>query len=207
MSLWNRRFYESTRGRVIALLRGGTLTVEELAKALGVTDNAIRAQLTSLERDGLVRQQGLRRGAGKPSYFYALNPDFEPTLSRAYLPFLERLLHELGTRLTEEGLVEMLRQIGRRWASELGRSTGDMRARVAAASALLNELGGVTEVEEHNGEWSIRGRSCPLGVVVRENPRICVAVETLLSELLGTPVRERCDRSGERARCCFDVVG
>src|SRR3954469_24546948 len=93
---WERRFSESTKGKLVGLLRRSSLTVEEMASALGVTDNAIRAQLTSMERDGLVRQYGLRRGAGKPSYSYALTPEFEPALSRAYIPFLVRVLRQLA---------------------------------------------------------------------------------------------------------------
>jgi hypothetical protein len=30
-------------------------------------------------------------------------------------------------------------------------------------------------------------------------------VETLLTELVGAPVYEHCDR-GERPRCCFEIV-
>jgi predicted ArsR family transcriptional regulator len=182
-----------------------TLTVEELARSLGVTDNAVRAQLTSLERDGLVRQAGLRRGAGKPSYSFALTPEFEPTLSRAYIPLLVRLLRELRETMPEKRLVELLRRIGRRWGAELSMTTSDPKAKLAAASALLNELGGVTEVQANGGGCSIRGYSCPLGLAVQENPRVCVAVEALLSELLGATVQEHCDREGERARCCFEV--
>jgi predicted ArsR family transcriptional regulator len=64
MTPWRRRFFATTRGRLVALLRRREHTVVEL----GVTDNAIRAQLTGLERDGLVEQRGVRRGAGKPSF-------------------------------------------------------------------------------------------------------------------------------------------
>ena len=74
---WNQRFLSSTRGQVVALLRQGHSTVEELARALGLTDNAVRAHLASLERDGLVVQSGLRRGMRKPAYAYALTPDAE----------------------------------------------------------------------------------------------------------------------------------
>jgi predicted ArsR family transcriptional regulator len=196
---------ESTRGKLIALLRRASLTVEEMAKALGITDNAVRAQLTSLERDGVVRQDGLRRGAGKPSYSYALTPEFEPVLSRAYVPLLVRLLRELAERMPEKQLTGLLRDVGSHWADELPGTVGDPRSRVAAASALLNELGGVTEVEERNGRLAIRGYSCPLAAAVRENPGVCRAIEALLSQLLGTTVREHCERGGERARCCFEV--
>lgn len=207
LKVWEQRFNESTRGRVIALLRRGTLTVDEMARALGITDNAVRAQLAALERDGLVRQQGLRRGTGKPSYSYALAPEFEPLLSNAYIPLLLRLLHALGERMSPAEMAGLLRSVGRRWAAELRAPAGDARARAAAASALLNELGGVTEVAEHKGRPLIRGYSCPLSLAVKENPRMCLAIEALLSELLGRPVRECCERDGEKARCCFDVSG
>ena len=63
------RFMESTRGQIVSLLRRSARTVEELAGALGLTNNAIRNHLATLERDGIVRQEGIRRGpgAGKPA--------------------------------------------------------------------------------------------------------------------------------------------
>ncbi len=44
----------STRERVLDLLWRGRQTVDELARELGLTDNAVRAHLVALERDGLV---------------------------------------------------------------------------------------------------------------------------------------------------------
>ena len=53
------------------------MTVDELASAIGVTDNAVRLHLTALERDGLVRAEGVRRegSVGKPATLYAVTPD------------------------------------------------------------------------------------------------------------------------------------
>ena len=43
---WNQRFFASTRGQVVALLRQGHATVEELATALELTDDeGVRALL------------------------------------------------------------------------------------------------------------------------------------------------------------------
>src|ERR671921_321324 len=80
------RFLETTRGQMVALLRRGARTVEDLARTLGLTDNAIRNHLATLERDGIVRQEGVRRGprAGKPAVVYELHPDAEPFFSKAY---------------------------------------------------------------------------------------------------------------------------
>jgi predicted ArsR family transcriptional regulator len=198
--MWGRRFEESTRGKIVGLLRRAPHTVEEMAAALGLTDNAIRAQLVALERDGLVRQQGLRRGAGKPSYSYALSAEYEPVLSQAYIPLLLRVLRELGDRMPERQLARVLRAVGRRWAAELPR-VSDGKSKPAVASELLNSLGGVTTVERS----SVRGFSCPLALAVKENPRVCLAVEALLSGMLGVPVQEHCDRSSDRVQCCFEI--
>src|SRR5436190_23690399 len=86
-----------TRGQVVARLRRGPATVEELAKELKLTDNAIRLHLTSLERDGMVQRAGVRRtpSAGKPASLYELHKDAEVMLSRAYAPVLEALVDVL----------------------------------------------------------------------------------------------------------------
>ena len=59
---WNKRLLASTRGRILALLRAENRTVNDLAAILKLTDNAVRAHLVSLERDGLIQQHGTRRG-------------------------------------------------------------------------------------------------------------------------------------------------
>ena len=50
-SNWNQRFFSSTRGRILTLLRREKRTVEDLAGELTLTDNAVRAHLATLERD------------------------------------------------------------------------------------------------------------------------------------------------------------
>ena len=62
---WDERFFQSTRGRIVTLLRRSKSTVEGLARALDLTDNGVRAHLGVLERDGIVRQRGsVRSGSG-----------------------------------------------------------------------------------------------------------------------------------------------
>jgi len=204
LNTWNANPH-NTRGRIIGLLRRSPQTVEEMATALGVTDNAVRAQLASLERDGMVRQHGLRRGSGKPSFSYALKSEFEPLLSRAYIPMLVRLLRGIGQRLPPQQVTDLLNEVGRDWARELPQVSGDIKSKVVAASNLLNELGGVTEIEQEDRCLMIRGYSCPLALAVRENRGVCVAVQALLSRYIGEHVIEHCDREGERVHCRFEV--
>lgn len=202
---WDQRFPSSTRGRIVTLLRRASRTVEELAQALVLTDNAVRAHLATLERDGLVRQEGVRRGVGKPAYAYGLTPDAERLFPKAYGPVLHQLLDVLAERLEPDALDQTLREAGHRLAAGRAAPAGDLRGRIEPALALLGELGGLAELEEHDGTFVIRGYSCPLAAAVPGHPEVCRLAETLLTDVIGAPVRERCER-GERPRCSFEVA-
>ncbi|HKH37050.1 MAG TPA: helix-turn-helix domain-containing protein [Rubrobacter sp.] len=205
---WDQRFFESTRGQIVTLLRRSGRTVEDLARALDLTNNGVRPHLTILERDGLVRQRGsVRRssGGGKPAYVYELTEEAEDLFPKAYAPVLGRLLDVLAERLGLEESEALLRSVGRRLVEGKTVPPDSTRARLEAAADVLNELGGLVELEEHDGGFVIRGYSCPLAGVTPEHPEVCRMAETLIAELAGVPVHERCDR-GERPRCCFEVA-
>ena len=81
---------------------------------------------------------------------------------------------------------------------------GTLRERVAGASALLNELGGLTEITEEQGGFLIRSHGCPLAAATANHPEVCNALESLLSEFVGASVTKCCDRY-DRLRCCFEI--
>jgi predicted ArsR family transcriptional regulator len=200
---WDQRFFASTKGQVVALLRRGVATVEELARALGLTDNAVRSHLAALERDGMVAQSGVRRGAGKPAYTYALTADAERLFPKAYGALLGLMLDVLSERLAPDTLDDLLREMGHRLAGGQAPSTGDLRTRVDGAVALLGELGGLAEVKEQDGGYVIRGCSCPLAAAVTGHPETCLLAEALLADVIGAPVRQTCDTQG--LQCRFEV--
>ena len=168
-------------------------------------DNAVRAHLATLERDGLVEQRGVRRGSGKPAYAYDLTSEAEALFPKAYEPVLRQLLGVPGERLGPQELADLLRAVGQRLARGVEVPAGDLRVRVEAAAGVLNALGGLAELEEADGVFVIRGYSCPLAAVVPEHPQVCQLAAALLAELAGTRVAEHCDR-GERPRCYFEVT-
>lgn len=202
---WDQRFFASTRGQVVALLRRASRTVEELARALDLTDNAVRAHLAALERDGLVRQRGVRRGPFKPAYAYALTEEAERLFPKAYGPVLRQLLDVLAERLPPEELRALLRATGHRLAAGQVAAHDDLRGRLAAAVVVLNELGGLAELEERDDGFAIHGYSCPLAAAVPGHPEVCALAETLLTELAGAPVHECCERDLP-PRCHFAVL-
>jgi predicted ArsR family transcriptional regulator len=199
---WEKRFLESTRGRIVALLRRASRTVDELAAALDLTDNAVRAHIATLERDGLVEQRGIRRGTSKPAFAYDLTVEAEQLFPKAYGPVLAHLLTLLTEQRGPEAVDDLLRTVGRRIASEQAVAGSAIQSRLDAAAHLLTDLGGLAEYEVAGAQVVIRGYSCPLAAIAPDHPAICRLAESLVSEIVGVPMHEECAREG-RPRCAF----
>lgn len=202
---WHQRFYDTTRGRVLWLLRRENRTVDDLASEIGVTDNAVRSHLAALERDGLIAQRALRRGKGKPAILYGLTEHAESLFPKAYGAVLHQLLDVLVEREEPDEIEHVLRKVGRRLAAARGPQAGDLEQRLRAAIDAIQELGGSAELIEREGaDMVIQGYGCPLAGTVVDHPEVCHLVESLLEELTGVSIREDCER-GEPPRCRFHV--
>ena len=209
MRWWERSVGGKARGRIIGLLRRGERSVEELALELGVTDNAVRAHLQALEAEGLVHQSRVRHtgAVGKPATMYAVKPQAEQLFSAAYAPVLTALLSALESRLSEQQLEALFRDVGRRLAASIdvdGVGAPALETRVSAAAAVLTALGAEIDIERSGDGYTLRGHACPLSDAVRVQPTLCRAVEELVAGVTGTPVTECCDRNGG-TKCCFEV--
>lgn len=206
--MFRKQLLDSTRGRIVALLRGGGLTADDIASRLGLTQSAVRVQTTAMERDGLVTRAGKRPGTTRPSHVFELTPEVELLLSKAYVPLLTQLVQVFADGLPAGQVDTLLRQAGRGLAHQLAQGqklTGSLASRVAMASELLNDqLGAMTHVER-NGGYVIRGVGCPLAALTGKHPGVCLAMESLVTEVVGSPAHECCDRA-ERPRCCFQIA-
>ena len=203
---WRKRILKSTRGQILQLLRTGDQTVNDLAAALQLTDNAVRAHLLSLERDGLVHQSGTQPGVRKPHATYALTPDAEQIFPKAYGPLVDLILTVFSRKLTPVELKNGMREVGRKVADEhWGKVKGKTRQqRINAALRILTDLGGAARFEKSEGKHFIRGHGCPLAAATGQHPEACLIAESLLSQIIGAPVKERCVHQPVPS-CCFEI--
>ncbi len=197
---------DKSRSVLLQLLRGGPATIEDLASETDLTPNAVRFHIASLEAEGEVETAGTRKheGAGKPAVLYILTPQAEISFSKAYAPVLAATVQELRGSVPSDQVVPFLKRVGDRLAGAPNKSRRSLAQRVAAGASLLNDLGGATTVQKKKDMFVIKGQGCPLGAVVAGDPCVCSAVESLLTNVIGAPVKQCCAH-GARPSCCFEV--
>lgn len=203
-----QRLLGSTRGEILSLVCNAPRTIGALTEEMRLTPNAIRGQLAILERDGLVRRTVTRQGVGKPAHLYEATSGGRGLLSRAYQPALSAILRVLTDRLAPADFEGAMREAGHRLGLPHSRSGGNLRSRIGVALRALEGLGSVARIEygEEEGAYVICGQCCPLADLVAEHPEVCAMVETMLSDIVGAPVREHCHK-GATPSCRFAIAG
>lgn len=187
------------------LLRMSTMTVNEIADRMKLTDNAIRAHLLSLDRDRLVEQKGVTKGFRKPHHLYGLTQEARHLFPKPYAFLFNRLLAVLKRTLPTPSFLHTLRDVGHEIGDE-NSSDGDagLDERLGEALKALEILGGAAQVVRENGNVLIKSESCPFNEAVSEHPEVCKVAESMIEEIVGKAVEEKCDRSGS-PKCCFQV--
>lgn len=198
----------TTRNAIISLLRKERLTAAELAVRLDVTRNAVIVPLRQLEAEGIL-EGGERKAkrVGKPALEYRVVSGMEDINSGAYPSFAQALVEALPAHLPADQVEALMHKVGSLLAADVQTRSGScVSDRLKAATDFLDRLGAETIVEKSEEGPVVRSFSCPLGRAVRQQPCVCGAVETFLSEVTGAKVQERCDRTGE-LRCEFLIKG
>lgn len=199
------RFFDSTRGKIVVALRDSARTVNELAEALGLTDNAVRAHLLTLERDGLVEPGGTIKGYRKPHFVYRLTDEARHVFPKFYDSLFNRLLDSLKRRMSESAIASVLGEVGQTIASSFSaRKEGSLNERVETAVSALRDLGGAATASVEDDKLIIKSSGCPFADAVTEHPEVCKIAESLVQEMVGDQVRETCDRTAA-PRCRFVI--
>lgn len=189
----------STRDRLLELLHWGPLTVDQLAREVGLTLNGVRAQLTAMERDGLVERSALHPEGkvGKPPAAFSLTQRAREERFVAFPAALTAMIHELVARHGTEDAASVLGAAGQRLAGAKG-SARD-------AVTVLQQLGAVVRrTTDADGTELVEGAGCPLATAVRGQPVTCELIRSLLSARLDKPVEMRC-LHGEAPSCRFAI--
>ncbi len=163
------------RALLDALKKRGPLDAEGLAGKVGVTVSAVRQQLTTLERDGLVRYETLAEGPGRPRNMYRLSDVADALYPRNYGELTNELLDFV--RDTDPELVDSLfeRRRERRIARARDRlANRPLDEKVAELARILDEDGYVAEaVDNGDGTYTIAEHNCAIFAVALRYGQAC----------------------------------
>src|SRR5688500_10342324 len=84
------------------------------------------------------------------------------------------------------------------------RNPAGLTSRAPPATGQVHEHLGALTPADGNGAIVIRGAGCPLAAVTGTHRGVCLAIASLVAEIVGVPVRECCEREG-RPQCCFEI--
>lgn len=182
----------STRERLLELLlrHKAGLTVDELGEKLGISRNAVRQHLSSLERDGLVVAGEVRRGVGRPSQVYVLTALGAEEFPRQYSLLSGWVLTAVKELYGSEGTALLLKQVANRLSEQFaprirGRTTAE---RADAVTKVLNELGYVAQKEKVDQGTAITAINCVYHHLASEFPEVCQLDIELIQQLSGSRV-------------------
>lgn len=137
---------------------------------MGLTISAVRQQLASLQKEGLVGFREARSGPGRPRHLYHLTPAAEGLYPRAYAELTNELLDYVGDAQPE--LVDAIfrRRRQRRIDNAQTRLAGkDFAGKVQELATILDADGYLAEaVAEPDGSFLIVEHNCAiLGIALR----------------------------------------
>jgi DeoR family transcriptional regulator, suf operon transcriptional repressor len=180
-------------GRILDLLqRNGPMSAKQLQAALGVSSlNAVREPLLSLSAAGLVSANAVRRGAGRPSYLYALTDKAQALFPKGYDVLLRLLLEEVLAQEGSERLREILQGVSARLAHEVvSDAEGQaIEERLTLLAEALDARGTPINIVEDDDAIVLHEYSCPYFDVAQQTSDVCSIERQMLEQVLGRPVR------------------
>lgn len=202
------RFFQTTRGRIVAeLRRRKSASAVDLANEFGLSPNAIRQQLVVLERDGLVIEKSVRRGPTKPTYEFSLTQEAEKLFPQQYDKMLGAVLREVRDQFGQQGVTAVFDGIAKRTVAKArGRITAaDPEGRVAQLTEVLRDGGVAADYSLIDGGFVLHEHNCPYSEVVKDHPEVCSVIHHVLDETIGGKHVQTESLATGGSECRFEV--
>jgi len=159
------------------LLRQGEVSAANLADQLGISVQAMRRHLRSLEEDGLVESTPMPAGPGRPSNLWRLTGRGHQHFPDGSEHFALGLLDSMKATLSPEAMASLLSQQALEKASRYRQriGSGSLQERIATLAELRRQEGCVTELQQDpDGQgWLLSEFHCSVQRIAEEHPALC----------------------------------
>ncbi len=192
--------------RIIKLLVGKPpQTVADLIEATSVTRTAVTEQLNELVAAGLVERKMQRLpGRGRPRHVYSATTAALLLLfaknQRIVMPAIWRAIRDIGGSELAEKVIQRVSEVlaehySRRITAE------EPQERLNQLIQILREEGILVDIEEEDGQLTVKQRSCPFIIMFEENRSACFLDMEIMESVVGAPIKQlACRHDGDP--CC-----
>lgn len=185
----------SRREQLLRLLleRKTGRTIDELARGLHVSRNAVRQHLTSLVAEGQVTKGSMQATGGRPEQLYLLSAEGHEGFPRKYSWFSELLLDSLKAEKGEAALIARFEKLGAQVGTQLQHAQhlpGPTAERITRLATAMHELGYEAASTATTGRQlpMIEASNCVFHHLASRFPEVCHFDLALLSTFVGRPV-------------------
>jgi DeoR family suf operon transcriptional repressor len=205
--------FRGVRAELLIALKKASrpLTAKELADRFGLTPNALRRHLDSLEAEELVSHRREVRGVGAGAPASGLSVPGEALFPQGHAPVLAAVLQAVRDAAGPAGVRELF---ARQWAGLVEGGVGrlgelPLPERAQLVAELRSSQGYMAEaLVLDGGDAVIREHHCAIRDVAERFPEVCEAERELMEKLLGVPVErtghllDGCTTCEYTARAC-----
>ena len=177
-----------TRQEILTSIKcRGAMTAEELARALNISQVAVRQHLAALEAEGVIIVSVERRGLGRPAHRYTLTRRGDEAFPRRYDNLAISLLEELRSSEGEEALRALLLRWRERARSLVASRLENkpLPAKLTELARTLSDDGFMAETaEDETGAIHLIKRNCAFYAVASRHPEVCCKSDIPLYQAL-----------------------
>ena len=193
--------------RLIKLLVGRSpRPILDLMAELGVTRTAVSDQLQDLMNAGYVERSldHHLNGRGRPRHVYSTTSAAEVLLfasnQQLVVPAIWKAIRETGgDELTQSVLHNVTAFLLEYYRRRI--RAGEPQKRLAEYRRILEEEGGLVEMQFRDGQITVTKRTCPFVGMFEDERNVCAIDLELMAAIAGCPVRQvACRHDGDP--CC-----
>lgn len=185
------------------------LSVDELAKRLGISRTAVQQHFVVLERDELIKKTTLNKTAGRPVTLYGITNKGVNYFPKQYAWFAELILSDLQQEISPERFKGYLRRLAIRLADDLrGDFAGKpLEQRIDELVGVMTSLGFQVKagLDPETQAPELLAFNCIYHDLAQKHQEICEFDLALMSSLLDKKVEQSsCMAKGDCA-CRFKI--
>jgi predicted ArsR family transcriptional regulator len=186
------------------------LSMDELAKALEISRNAVAQHFACLEKKGYLQLCALNKTAGRPVRSYTLTEAGINYFPKQYAWFSQLMLTDLKQSLGSVAFEAYLRKLALTLSQALLPQFADKEipARLQLLLTVMNDLGFEAKQSENSAADNIaviEASNCIYHDLAQKHAEMCEFDKTLISTLLATKIEHvTCMAKGDHI-CAFSI--